>query len=226
MLLTELPELGRSDRKAIASLAGLAPHVSQSGQAPPRAAIAGGRPCVRTALYMSALVAARHDPNLRAHYRTMRAAAENPPRSPSSQSHDASSSPQTPSSDNRRNTNQTPTSLDIQDSRRALPAARPRNDEAWKAALYCPPPPCGGGVGGGGVSAILVHGRHRRPHPSPPKEGKGTRASVNTGSASQPWNDDADGLPPRDPWQRQPMIKSLCDSIRLFLRMAIKTACL
>ena len=76
VLLTELPELGRSDRKAIASLAGLAPHVSQSGQAPPRAAIAGGRPCVRTALYMSALVAARHDPNLRAHYQTMRAAGK------------------------------------------------------------------------------------------------------------------------------------------------------
>lgn len=50
-LVTELPEIGRTDRRAIASLAGLAPHVSQSGNAPPRAAISGGRPCVRTALH-------------------------------------------------------------------------------------------------------------------------------------------------------------------------------
>lgn len=43
ILLTELPELGQRDRKAIASLVGLAPHVSQSGtrlHAPPsRAAV-------------------------------------------------------------------------------------------------------------------------------------------------------------------------------------------
>ena len=73
VLLTELPELGRRDRKAIASLVGLAPHVSQSGNAPPRAAIAGGRPCVRAALYMSALVAVRHDPVQKAAYRAFRA---------------------------------------------------------------------------------------------------------------------------------------------------------
>jgi transposase len=72
VLLTELPELGRRDRKTIASLVGLAPHVSQSGNAPPRAAIAGGRPCVRAALYMSALVAVRHDPVQKAAYRAFR----------------------------------------------------------------------------------------------------------------------------------------------------------
>jgi transposase len=72
LLVTDLPELGQTDRKAIASLAGLAPHVSQSGNAPPRAAIAGGRPCVRAALYMAALVAARHNPDLRPQYEAMR----------------------------------------------------------------------------------------------------------------------------------------------------------
>lgn len=72
VLLTDLPEIGQRDRKAIASLAGLAPHVTQSGNAPPRAAIAGGRPCVRAALYMAALVAARHHPQLRASYKTLR----------------------------------------------------------------------------------------------------------------------------------------------------------
>ena len=72
LLVTDLPELGKRDRKAIASLAGLAPQVSQSGAAPPRAAIAGGRPCVRAGLYMAALVAARHNPPLNAAYTALR----------------------------------------------------------------------------------------------------------------------------------------------------------
>lgn len=72
VLITELPEIGRADRKAIASLAGLAPHISQSGNAPPRATISGGRPCVRAALYMAALVASRHHPELKASYKALR----------------------------------------------------------------------------------------------------------------------------------------------------------
>lgn len=71
-LITELPEIGRTDRKAIASLAGLAPHISQSGNAPPRAAISGGRPCVRTSLYMAALVASRAHPEMKASYKALR----------------------------------------------------------------------------------------------------------------------------------------------------------
>lgn len=76
LLVTDLPELGQTDRKAIASLAGLAPHVSQSGNAPPRAAISGGRPCVRAGLYMAALVAARHNPDLKPEYEAMRRAGK------------------------------------------------------------------------------------------------------------------------------------------------------
>lgn len=76
ILVTELPELGQRDRKAIASLAGLAPHVSQSGNMPPHAAISGGRPCVRTALYMAALVALRSHPLYKAEYQLMRAAGK------------------------------------------------------------------------------------------------------------------------------------------------------
>lgn len=72
VLVADLPELGALDRKAIASLAGLAPHVSQSGNMPPRAAIAGGRPCVRAALYMAALVSIRHSPRFKAEYKAMR----------------------------------------------------------------------------------------------------------------------------------------------------------
>ena len=78
VLVTDLPELGHTDHKAIASLAGLAPHVIQSGNAPPRAAISGGRPCVRTALYMAALVAARHNPDLKPEFDALRRAGKKP----------------------------------------------------------------------------------------------------------------------------------------------------
>lgn len=73
VLLTELPEIGQRDRKAIASLVGLAPHVTQSGNAPPRAAISGGRPCVRAAVYMSALSVVRRDARFEAEYDALRA---------------------------------------------------------------------------------------------------------------------------------------------------------
>ena len=72
VLLTDLPELGTTDRRAIASLAGLAPHPNQSGASLGRNQIAGGRPCVRAALYMAALSAARFDAQLRLGYKTMR----------------------------------------------------------------------------------------------------------------------------------------------------------
>jgi len=76
VLLTELPELGTTDRRAIASLAGLAPHPNQSGASQGRAQIAGGRPCVRAALYMAGLASCRA--NARAHdtYRAMRDAGK------------------------------------------------------------------------------------------------------------------------------------------------------
>ncbi len=72
LLVADLPELGHADRKAIASLAGLAPHVSQSGNAPARAAIGGGRPCVRAALYMAGLVATRAHPDMKRAYIALR----------------------------------------------------------------------------------------------------------------------------------------------------------
>lgn len=72
VLITGMPELGQRDRKVIASLAGLAPQISQSGNAPPRAAISGGRPCVRAALYMGALVAVRHNAPMKAEYQALK----------------------------------------------------------------------------------------------------------------------------------------------------------
>jgi transposase len=71
-LVTEMPELGTLDRRTAASLAGVAPHIQQSGATPGRAHIGGGRPCVRTALYMAALSAARYHQDFRAGYLAMR----------------------------------------------------------------------------------------------------------------------------------------------------------
>lgn len=58
-LLTELLELGRLDRRRIAALAGLAPISRDSGKRSGRRTIGGGRPVVRTMLYIAALHASR-----------------------------------------------------------------------------------------------------------------------------------------------------------------------
>jgi transposase len=78
VILTDMPELGTVDRKAAASLAGMAPHPDQSGLLPGRNAISGGRPCLRTAFYMAGMVAARCDPRFKAAYRAMREAGKPP----------------------------------------------------------------------------------------------------------------------------------------------------
>jgi transposase len=54
-LLARLPELGRLDRRAIASLAGLAPKARESGKYRGKRRIGQGREVVRRLLYMSAL---------------------------------------------------------------------------------------------------------------------------------------------------------------------------
>jgi transposase len=76
VVITDMPELGSLGRKAAASLAGLAPHPDQSGPGPGRNAIAGGRPCLRTAFYMAGMVAARCNPHFRTQYQAMRAAGK------------------------------------------------------------------------------------------------------------------------------------------------------
>jgi transposase len=65
-LLAEMPELGSLGPKQIAALAGLAPYTRQSGKWRGRSFIGGGRTAVRAALFMGALVAARHNPSLKA----------------------------------------------------------------------------------------------------------------------------------------------------------------
>jgi len=70
-LLAELPELGRLGRKQIAALAGLAPFACDSGLRKGHRQIWGGRVGARNALYMSTLVATRHNPALRAYYQRL-----------------------------------------------------------------------------------------------------------------------------------------------------------
>lgn len=65
-LIAEMPELGTLDRRQIAALAGLAPYTRQSGQWKGKSLIGGGRKSVRSVLFMAALVAARHNPQLKA----------------------------------------------------------------------------------------------------------------------------------------------------------------
>ena len=70
-LLAELPELGKLDRKKIAALVGLAPMNSDSGKKRGYRKTKGGRSVVRSALYMSTLVATRYNPMIQAQYQEL-----------------------------------------------------------------------------------------------------------------------------------------------------------
>lgn len=65
-LLARLPELGQLDRRAIANLAGLAPHACDSGYGRGARHIWGGRSDVRRVVYLAAFIASRYDPELKA----------------------------------------------------------------------------------------------------------------------------------------------------------------
>lgn len=75
-LLADLPELGHLDRRAIAALAGLAPFTRQSGQWRGKSFIAGGRAAPRSALFIGAMVAVRHNKPLKAFYQRLVAAGK------------------------------------------------------------------------------------------------------------------------------------------------------
>lgn len=68
VLVSEMPELGRIDKRKAAALIGVAPFNDDSGTHTGQRRIQGGRATVRTALYMATLVAARHDPVIKARY--------------------------------------------------------------------------------------------------------------------------------------------------------------
>jgi len=70
-LIAELPELGHVDRRAVAKLGGVAPLCRDTGKTRGKRMIGGGRASVRSALYMAALVASRHNPVLKALYQRL-----------------------------------------------------------------------------------------------------------------------------------------------------------
>jgi len=68
MLVTELPELGRLNRRQIAALVGVAPIARDSGLFRGKRMTGGGRKQIRSRLFMPTLVAVRHNPILKAYY--------------------------------------------------------------------------------------------------------------------------------------------------------------
>jgi transposase len=64
-LIAEMPELGRMSGKQAAALAGLAPYTRQSGKWRGKSFTGGGRPSVRTVLYLAAMAARRYNPVLK-----------------------------------------------------------------------------------------------------------------------------------------------------------------
>lgn len=76
VLLAELPELGKLDRRRIAALVGVAPLNRDSGQMRGQRCIWGGRSDVRRTLYMATLTAVRYNPALKACYERLLAAGK------------------------------------------------------------------------------------------------------------------------------------------------------
>ena len=66
MLVAELPELGRLNRREISALVGVAPYNHDRGKLRGKRSIWGGRAQVRSALYMATLSARRCNPVIRA----------------------------------------------------------------------------------------------------------------------------------------------------------------
>ena len=70
-LLAGLPELGRLDRREIASLEGVAPFNRDSGTLRGKRTVWGGRSSVRATLYMAILAATRYNSVMRAFYQRL-----------------------------------------------------------------------------------------------------------------------------------------------------------
>ena len=77
-LLSQLPQLGRLDRKKISALAGIAPLNNDSGTFKGRRSVWGGRSTVRPPLYMATLAAIRCNPVIKAFHARLKAAGKKP----------------------------------------------------------------------------------------------------------------------------------------------------
>ena len=76
VLTALLPEIGQLNRQQVAALAGVAPHPRQSGKADGYRRISGGRPAIKRGLFMAAMAARQHHPQLRAFFERLRAAGK------------------------------------------------------------------------------------------------------------------------------------------------------
>lgn len=77
-LIAELPELGKLNRRQIASLVGVAPFAKESGMSKGRRRVQGGRFDIRRVLYMATLTAAFRNPVFKAYYKRLTVAGKLP----------------------------------------------------------------------------------------------------------------------------------------------------
>jgi len=75
-LMSELPELGKLNRKEIAALVGVAPMNRDSGSYRGKRRVTGGRSKVRTVLYMSMWSTIQYDPKIKSMYERLLAAGK------------------------------------------------------------------------------------------------------------------------------------------------------
>ena len=76
ILIADLPELGRLNRREVAALVGLAPFAQDSGTWRGHRRCWGGRSAIRAVLYMATVSAIRCNPIVRAHYGRLRVAGK------------------------------------------------------------------------------------------------------------------------------------------------------
>jgi transposase len=76
VLLSHLPELGSVGNRQVCALVGVAPLNRDSGKFSGKRFVWGGRSRVRSALYMAALTASRHNPRIKAFYDRLVAAGK------------------------------------------------------------------------------------------------------------------------------------------------------
>jgi transposase len=76
MMLADIPELGRLNRRQIAALVGVAPINRDSGTFRGKRMTGGGRREVRTRLFMPTIVATEHNPAIREFYQRLLAAGK------------------------------------------------------------------------------------------------------------------------------------------------------
>ncbi|KDE38510.1 Mobile element protein [Nitrincola lacisaponensis] len=75
-LLSELPELGTLNRKEIAALVGVAPMNRESGNYRGKRTIRGGRPRIRTVMFMAMMSAIQCNPVFKRYYTCLKASGK------------------------------------------------------------------------------------------------------------------------------------------------------